>query len=862
MKRLKVTKRTLALVLGGAFVASALTSSGLTAVGADAGAFSVTKTVTRDNVDSQGNVTNVDTREVTVKADHTKDLQGRERLKISWSGAHPSGGRASNPFGENGLAQEYPVVVMQCRGKDDPSLPKAKQLRPETCWTSTRQQRSQLTQTSAAVWRLDPKASDEQRGALSGVDALPKDCTAPGSDFSLHLTPFVAADGTTYSACSSETMPPEAAVDASFPPAEQYAYTSVDGTGEVSFEARSAIENESLGCSDSVDCSIVVVPIMGTSCARGTGELGAVNTQCRAKGRFDAGSSNYTNEGVDDAVSPLYWWSASNWDNRLVIPISFGPAPNVCDLLDPRAPVGFYGSELMTQATLQWAPAYCLAKNRFKFQHNVIGDQPAFKLMQDQEVPAAFVSGKKGDTEAGAPEYAPTAVTGFAISYVVDKPDNAGEVSDLKLNARLLAKLLTQSYPASDLGRGHPGIEKNPLSINLDPEFQALNPGLDTRSREAAAVIMSLSEQSDAIDAITRYIVSDPDAKSFIAGKADPWGMTINPSYQDVKLPVDEWPLRDEYKPTVSQACLAANNDTPYLIRLAAPVTSFRKIADAMIDAWPLAQTRCTGDGSEQLPYVLGRSERQGIGSRMLLGVTTVGDAERYGLRTASLETTPGTFVGPTREGMSAAVAVAKQAKRGQPFSMDMTAVRKAKKAYPGTLVVYTAARTAGLDKPTAKLVGSFIRTATTEGQRRGTGNGYLPDGYLPLTKTGTTAKLWASAQQVASDIEGQVGTEKAPTPTESSTTPPGSVPPGSDPASFGGGSGSAIVDPPAADTPPADEDSQAAPLDADLKSLGSTEDLRSRFAAWLLPGLLLGGLLAGAASPVLRLAAARKRLR
>ena len=51
------------------------------------------------------------------------NLRGRQRILISWKGAQPSGGRASNPYGENGLNQEYPVVIMQCRGTDDPILP-------------------------------------------------------------------------------------------------------------------------------------------------------------------------------------------------------------------------------------------------------------------------------------------------------------------------------------------------------------------------------------------------------------------------------------------------------------------------------------------------------------------------------------------------------------------------------------------------------------------------------------------------------------------------------------------------------------------------------------------------------------------
>ena len=46
-------------------------------------------------------------------------------------------------------------------------------------------------------------------------------------------------------------------------------------------------------------------------------------------------------------------------------------------MLDPRPPTGFYGSELLAQAALQWAPAYCLDKSRFKFQLNQMSDAAA-----------------------------------------------------------------------------------------------------------------------------------------------------------------------------------------------------------------------------------------------------------------------------------------------------------------------------------------------------------------------------------------------------------------------------------------------------------------------------------------------------
>ena len=593
-------------------------------------AYQQTKTLTRLFVDEEtGADLVVDQRDVTVSVDHTEDLRGRERVLVIWTGARPSAGRAANPFGENGLNQEYPVVILQCRGLDDPALPAAQQLSPETCWTSTRMQRSAVHDpahgrvAARPVRRAGGQAAQGRHHPVARPGDLPRHRGAGHQ-----VTPFVAASAQVYPACTAETMPPEAAVGAAFPPAEIAAFTDLDGNGSAQYEVRSSVENESLGCSYQVACSLVVIPIMGLSCD--------VDAECARTGQFLPGSSNFANQGVDLAVSPSLWWSESNWRNRFSVPLTFGLPPDACNVLDDRPPTGFYGTELISQAALQWSPAYCLDKKRFKFQANAMPDSAAFGLMETGEAAAAFVSGKHETTGQAAVVYAPTAVTGFAVGYVVDRPDNAGEVTDLRLTPRLLAKLLTQSYLGSDLGRGHRGIADNPLSINLDPEFQKLNPGLDTISREAAATVLSLSESSDVMTALTSYIANDRKAMDFVGGKPDQWGMKVNPSYKKIELPTAEWPLLDDYVPQTQDECLL-QNPAPYFTQLAAPVTSLRKIAEAVLDAWPNVQTRCERATTSD-PWKLGRVVRQGMGSRFMMGIVSLGDAARFGLRAAALE--------------------------------------------------------------------------------------------------------------------------------------------------------------------------------------------------------------------------------
>ena len=752
------------------------------------------------------------------------------------------------------------MVILQCRGLDNPRLAPAKRLSPQTCWTSTRQQRSQSVSSSAAVWRHDLYGTEQDRAQKGGMTPYPEPESCDDVDFlSTRITPFVAADGEVFASCTAQSMPPEAAVGAAYPPSEVAAFTNLDGTGEVQFEVRTATENESLGCSDKVACSLVVIPIMGISCLD-------ADRECNRFGRFPPGSSNFANEGVDAAVSPVYWWSPSNWRNRFTVPLSFGLPPDACDVLDTRPPTGFYGSELLSQAALQWAPAYCLSEERFKFQHNRMSDEAAFALMESGQGSAALVSGKRASEGADPVGYAPTAVTGFAVSYVLDKPDNRGEQTRLRLTPRLLAKLLTQSYPASTLGLQHAGMAKNPLSLNLDPEFQRLNPGLDTRAREAAATVLSLSESSDVIRTLTEYVASDKDARAFIAGKPDPWGMVVNPTYKGVEVPRAEWPLLDRFVPTTDQECLR-QNPAPYFTQVAAPVSSLRKIAEAVLDAWPNVQTRCEKPSPAD-PYKLGRVERQGVGARFMLGIVSLGDAARFGLRTAELQTKPGVYVAPSARSLAAAIAEAEPGRGLDPFTIDQGALRKAADAYPGTMVVYTAARLSGMQKSEASKVAQFIRLATTEGQVPGAGNGRLPEGYLPITKEGPTAPLLAAAQRTAAAVAAQQGAgvhdgrPQPPGGQRAHASGPGDGAPPAD-APLGAPGGRVVPEAPKGAAAPdaAEGATSTRPLTGqDITVATAPQD--SRMAAAAIPLIVFIGLLAGLSSLLVRLVARRRVVR
>jgi hypothetical protein len=832
--------------------------------------FTTTKTLTRTFVDDDGSTYEFPANTVTVEASQTKELRGRQRIQISWTGAQPSGGRASNPYGENGLQQEYPVVILQCRGTDDASLPIEQQVRPETCWTGSVAQRSQITRSDAeASWIHDAQAPAEAKDRLTGITPFPGKDVCPNADADglyTHLTPFVAASGKVFAACDSASMPPEAAVGAAFPPAEIAAFTDEDGSGSVQFEVRSDVENESLGCNDKTPCTIEVIPINGLSCDQPTVPNTISDAACRKGGQFAPGSSNFANQGVDQAVSPALWWSATNWANRLTVPITMGLPPDTCDVLDPRPPTGFYGSELMAQAALQWSPAYCLNKKRFKFQLNQMSDAAGWNLMESGGGPAAFVSSAHKRTGSEPVGMAPTAVTGFGIGYNIDRPDNGGEYDALKLTPRLVAKLLTQSYLGSDLGRGHPGIGDNPLGIMNDPEFQQLNPGLSQTSQEAGAALLSLSNDSDVVEQLTDWIAHDRKAMDFVDGKADPWGMKVNPAYKKIKLPRSEWPLLDTYVPTTNDACRQANPNV-YFTQLAAPVTTLRKISEALLDGWPNVQTRCDFDQGTKT-FKLGRIDRQSYGARFMLGVVSLGDAARYGIRTAALQTREGSYVAPTEGSLGAAVDLMQQQppkgagglteseRLTRPFELDQADVRRSKKGYPGTMVVYTAAKLRELEKDDAAEVALFIRTATTEGQQEGAGNGELPAGFLPVRRTGATGKLYRTAQDVAEAVEAQVpAPSEEPSPTEEASTPPVDTSTNVDTGSDTG----SVTEVPSGDVPtdqPVEEGpTSAAPtVAAEPVAMPPTQAVSSELGNRAVPVLLVLGLLGMALTTAVRL--------
>lgn len=871
-------------------VATPASMAAASATGALVGhvAVSQTETISRTHL-VNGSDQVADTRTVTVGLSQTTALRDRQQVAVSWTGAHPTGGLVADVNSAAAASQEYPVVLLECRGVSSTSVPLAQQIRPETCWTQTSDERYQVDNNfNFPPWRVDRYATAGERVMSVGQPTtIPSACGSAGGGAS-HWVHFVAINGTDYPGgpfgCGG--IPPEAVqVQGQFQPSNTtYGISDANGTGSASFLIQSAETNASLGCSDTVACSLVAVPVMGISCDTAAAGLPPVDqpgpsasasafAACSSAGKYLPGApgSGANQEAV--AVSGLLWWSASNWRNRLAFPLQFAQPSNVCSILNTSAPTFVYGSELVTQATLQWAPTFCLSSKLFKFQHVQTSDPEAKNLLSGGSIQAAFQA-EPPSTPFGRPiTQAPIAVSGFAIVYAID--DKHGHIlQTLKLTPRLLAKLLTESYTSNpSIQTDYTGLQSNPTDLGLDPEFQALNPGVTSfYATEPASTILALSSDSDVMWALTAYINADPEARAFLDGKPDPWGMVVNPNYKGIVLPTASWPLLDTFVPTKlyatgANACLDGST-VPWLPLVASPVSAMATITLDMQFDVANSQINCLNGG--QPNQKLAAVGRESTGQRFILGVTSLGDANRYALTTAELETqtasnapikfsdaTGRTFVAPSDASLAAAARMLVADRSSNTWLLPYDKLRSdtaGAGAYPGTLMASMDVPTSGLPPAQAANYAQMMRFFVGPGQTPGFGNGELPPGFLPLTAANGAAELAAFTVRAATAVAAQHG--DLPLVTGGQVAGPVT------PAAGGGGTPTPSSSP--TPTPPPTPSARPTPSVAAtptaqglaLQSLGTTSGLGAGAAGLALPLVLLLALLGAVAAPVTKVVA------
>ncbi|MFC6356682.1 hypothetical protein [Luethyella okanaganae] len=577
---------------------------------------------------------------------------------------------------------------------------------------------------------------------------------------------------------------------------------NADGTTHFPFEVQSALQAPQLGCGSGVRstasqrCYLVIVP-------RGSHFGGEVGEGKCAVGGYVAdeygsripnpdGSDRQYRPGEANAVqegSPLNP-KCDYWNNRVVVPLDFEPVTGTCPLGAKER--GMVGSQLLVGAMGSWQRALCQSiGNVYNFVSNP--DSTARSQLLAGRAGLAFMSDPLGTGILTAREsenlattdvvYAPIAISGgLVVSYAYE--NSAGRHEDLKFSPRLLAKLLTQSYPFQPPLYANSGEVIDHLgAVNLrygyfinDPDVKALNPKITSSTNPK--VILPGPSSADAIAQLWRWIQADKEAAAWLSGEPDPWGMTVNPYYLPKKSAQAKVPIVDDHggivkdasgKTTYRDVGLASIDDTP-LNLATTPPSSFPKadetLAPKNMSSYPEIRTPY---GSQQFspysenllstardtiranPHVKTEWDRykfvsdgvigdwvsiapQPPGNKFIISVTDSASAERYGLNVAPLQlpNRPGVFVGPTPEGMTAALGTLVPV-AGSPIKQpDVT--RMPDTAYPLTLLSYAAVNLTTSDAAARKDYALMINQVTTTGQERGTARGKLPAGYLPLT--------------------------------------------------------------------------------------------------------------------------------
>jgi hypothetical protein len=324
-----------------------------------------------------------------------------------------------------------------------------------------------------------------------------------------------------------------------------------------------------------------------------------------------------------------------------------------------------------------------------------------------------------------------------------------------------------------------------------DPEwaYQGLN---------SVAIADALIPQgrSDAAWAVWSYILADDQARAFLAGTPDEWGMIVNPYYATDKaknptgsafsLPRDSFPKADPAEGPESSGAPAINVVTwrPYTNDLAQGANLTLRGDGQVLGSWD----------PNSLPPKFTKQARNLPGVQKVIGLTDTASASRYKVVTAELLNPAGQFVAPTEASLQAAAAkMTRDPEQAQVlrFDLDSDDVAGAPTAYPLTMPVYAASRADSTDAAARTAYAQFIRYAVGAGQEPGEDVGMLPGGYAPLSK-----ELRAQALRAADEIEKGVTASPSPAPqqpqqngggtTDGSGYSPSASDGGSDPAPAG----------------------------------------------------------------------------
>ena len=516
-----------------------------------------------------------------------------------------------------------------------------------------------------------------------------------------------------------------------------YATTSPNGTGVAYIQLLTSQEAPNLGCQAGHACSLIIDPADG-----GNAGDGDCRDHSEDEGLFEYATGDFSFSGQDGICS---------WRDRIIVPLHFSPTPTDCPVRNSQFDA--IGSPLLVRAMTSWQTALCSVASPVVIRYDGTQGEPLARQdftssppTTDVALTTLPVSGTGGSTRPFT--YAPVAITAESVAFYVDNANSGKQDSHLKLDPRLVLKLLTQSYNFANeaCGNGPPpkgltcdnGVDNDPTTIFGDPEFRRLNrhfpPVSDSYPYEIPNV---LSGESDMTSELTKWIATNKAAKAFAGGSFDPWGGHINSWYLGMTLPTNALNSFDPFPPIQRQ----------YV-----PIFPLSAVAqDQVNDLSPGTQWIPQANGS----YAPLNPEIPG--TRSLFAVVGEPDASAYRLPAASLENPAGNYVTPTDASMTAALGDMTTAKNHitQQFNFTNTS-KKFSEAYPLTMVIYAMVPTGGISKRAATKIAQWLDYVAGPGQKPGYGPGELPPGYVPLT-----AKMRAQTLKAASEVLNQSGDKR-----------------------------------------------------------------------------------------------------
>jgi ABC-type phosphate transport system substrate-binding protein len=523
------------------------------------------------------------------------------------------------------------------------------------------------------------------------------------------------------------------------PPNAAYAITAPNGTSQTGFYVETGELNKFLRCGQEHPCSLAIVPDQG----------GTPGTPLKCNDHSqDVLPSNEGNALATNGFNftPVGTGTCS-WQKRIIIPLRFAPAPSGCPHHKPAFTAE--GSPMLFDAMQQWQTGMCPGRHGLVFDYNAdVGEPLAVQDVVNGPTDMALTT--RPASADGIPTghrhfvYAPVAVSATSVAYWIDNNTTGQQLSGLKVNQRLLAKLLTTSYNPGVACHPHPppppapcdkGVNYNPFDMFRDHEFRQLDPAIASAVSffgigNAYVVPTVLYGDSDMTWTVTRWIGANPDASAFLAGQPDPFGMHVNTYYLGLKYPTDQFSAQD---PIGTWS------------RLYNPQLPLSRVVDLQVLNMDAGQNTpsCTGN---HCYYTQDPPEPAGV--RRLVAVIDQGDAALNGFPTAAIPNAAGAYVQPTNATMAAALSHMVSDGSG---TLQVNLKNKDPHAYPLTMVIYAMAPTSGLSHAKARAIARFIDYAVGPGQTPGLGPGHLPAGYLPLT-----AKLRAQARKAAAQIAAQ----------------------------------------------------------------------------------------------------------